>query len=290
MATTTNLGLTLPTVGADDDTWGTINNTVLSGLDATFAGAAASATLASLLPNYISGLTLSTAGSSATFGIAAGAACDSANAAIMALGSAYTKTTSAWAVGTGNGALDTGAIANSTWYHVWLIQRSGTKVVDVLISTSATSPTMPTNYDRKRRIGAMKTNGSAQWTSFVQYGNRFYWVAPVSDFNTTPSATAAYMTLTVPTGVNINPLTRGCYRYTVATNNVTFWSPAVDDTAATASNGCTDTFIIGSGNDFSTFKIEAVTDTSARVRYIASAAAGTLSVVTTGWVDPRGTW
>lgn len=36
MATTTNLGLTLPAVGADDDTWGGVNNTVHTGVDAVF--------------------------------------------------------------------------------------------------------------------------------------------------------------------------------------------------------------------------------------------------------------
>lgn len=37
MATTTNLGLTKPTVGADDDAWGTIQNTLSDGIDAVFA-------------------------------------------------------------------------------------------------------------------------------------------------------------------------------------------------------------------------------------------------------------
>jgi hypothetical protein len=99
-----------------------------------------------LISGYLSGLTLSTAGASATFGIAAGAANDTASGGMMTLASAYTKTTSSWVVGTGNGALDTGAIANSTWYHVYLIKRIDTGVVDILISGSATSPTMPTGY------------------------------------------------------------------------------------------------------------------------------------------------
>ena len=48
---------------------------------------------------------------------------------LLSLASAYTKTTSAWGVGTGNGSLDTGSIANSTWYHVYLIKRVDTGVV-----------------------------------------------------------------------------------------------------------------------------------------------------------------
>ena len=44
----------------------------------------------------------------------------------MTLAAAISKTTSAWAVGTGNGALDTGTIANSTWYHVYVIERTDT--------------------------------------------------------------------------------------------------------------------------------------------------------------------
>lgn len=68
---------------------------------------------------------------------------------LITLASAITKNTNnSWAVGTGNGSLDTGAIANSTYYG-YLIQRSDTGVVDVLTSLSSTSPTMPANYDRR---------------------------------------------------------------------------------------------------------------------------------------------
>jgi hypothetical protein len=96
----------------------------------------ASGTLATpaAFPNYISGLTLSTAGSSATFGVAVGVACNTTNVSAMRLASAYTKTTSTWALGTAAGSLDTGTIANSTWYYPYLIQRTDTGVVDVLTS------------------------------------------------------------------------------------------------------------------------------------------------------------
>lgn len=159
--------------------------------------------LPTYVPGYIYGLTLSTAGSSATFGVATGSAMNSTATANMALASAYTKTTSAWAVGTSNGSLDTGAIANSTWYHVHLIQRPDTGVVDVLISLSATAPTMPTNYTLFRRIGSMKTNGSAQWTSFLQIGDWFY-IVPIQDFS--GYRATALLTLSLPSGVSVQPL------------------------------------------------------------------------------------
>lgn len=52
----------------------------------------------------------------------------------MALTSAYTKQLdAAWAVGSAAGGLDIGTIANGT-YHMWLIMRSDTGVVDALFS------------------------------------------------------------------------------------------------------------------------------------------------------------
>lgn len=182
-------------------------NAILAGPS---SGAAGNATMRALvgfdlpLRGYLSGLTMSTAGGSATMTIAAGQATDSTFAQGMTLASALAKTTSAWAVGNAQGGLDTGAIANSTWYHFWLIMRTDTGVVDVLISLSATAPTMPTNYTLKRRIGSGKTDGSAQWTAFIQDGDLFRWLARVADVAATNPGTAAVSrTLTVPTGVNV---------------------------------------------------------------------------------------
>lgn len=88
--------------------------------------------------------------------VAAGeAADDSATPWCMVLASALTKRLdAAWAVGSGNGGLDTGSVGNNP-YGIWLIQRSDTGVTDALFSLSFTSPTMPTNYDRKRLIGRL---------------------------------------------------------------------------------------------------------------------------------------
>jgi hypothetical protein len=86
------------------------------------------------LRGYLSGLVLSTAGASTTFSVATGVAVDDVQKDFMNLSTAISKTTSAWAVGSGNGGIDTGAVAINTWYHVYLIKRPDTGVVDVLFS------------------------------------------------------------------------------------------------------------------------------------------------------------
>ena len=117
-----------------------------------------------LAENYIAGLelTLNAADPSNDIDIAAGEARDAANTEDMVLASALVKqTNAAWAVGTNAGGLDTGALAANTQYYVWLIKRTDTGVVDVLFSLSASSPTLPTNYDKKRVIGSFKTGATA---------------------------------------------------------------------------------------------------------------------------------
>ena len=157
----------------------------------------------------IAGLIPSTAGASTTISVSSGQAADSGSAALMPLAATMSKTTSAWAVGSANGGLDTGAIANSTKYYLWLIQRLDTSVVDVLISLSPTTPTMPTSYTLKRLIGFGVTNGSAQWTSFIAYetaggGVKYIWPTPFYDINTNTLTTARQTY--VPTGT---PAVRG---------------------------------------------------------------------------------
>jgi hypothetical protein len=238
------------------------------------------------LQNYLAGLTLSTAGSSATFGIAAGMASDSTAASVMALASAYTKTTSAWAVGSGSGALDTGAIANNTWYHVWLIQRSDTGVVDVLISTSATSPTLPANYDRKRRIGSMKTDGSAQWVKFTQKGDEFLWDAVVADQNpATVTTTASLLTLTVPLGLNVNAILNVTANSASGLISAAISSPDVADAAVTATNRQIST--PSAGTSASAWMMVR-TNTSSQVRARVDPSSTSIFIGTVGWIDRRG--
>src|SRR5690606_25924527 len=161
----------------------------------------ARANISAPLKGHIYGLTLSNNTTDATndIDITAGEAASDATAPmLMTLASGITKRLDgSWAVGSGNGGLDTGSIAN-TWYYVWLIMRSDTGVVDALFSTSAASPTMPANYDHKRLIGAIYRTGGAI-NLFTQYVREFVWDSPVTDFSSGSVGTSgALVTLTVP--------------------------------------------------------------------------------------------
>lgn len=240
-----------------------------------------------LVPNYISGLQLSTAGSSGTFGIAVGVANDTTNVTLMQLASAYTKTTASWAVGTGNGGLDTGAIATNTWYHVYLIERTDTAVVDVLFSLSASSPTMPGGgaYDRKRRIGSMKTNGSSQWILFTQTGGTFIWDTGIQDANAVTTTTSRVnVTLTVPTNVVVTALYRAQTNAGVSGNQLMLLSLQESDQAP--SSVVASLLAAASGVDAAQFAT--LTDTSARITARSNSTNSTYSINTYGWVDSRG--
>ncbi len=241
------------------------------------------------------GLTLSNNGSDATndIDIAAGeAASDGTIPYLMTLASALTKRLdAAWAVGTNQGGLDTGAIANTT-YHVWLIQRSDTGVVDALFSASATSPTMPANYDRKRRIGSI-IRESAAIVAFSQEGNLFQR-AVKTDRNSTSAIASGLFTLSVPTGITVIPLLAADMATGTVSTDAKFdigsaWEGATSSTVIRV-------FTTSLANTASTSHalVPAVfkTNTSAQIYIAVVINSGSLSaftLATIGWIDNRGT-
>lgn len=243
-----------------------------------------------LLRNYIDGLILSAAGASDTFAIAPGQAADSENAVLLTQPSALSKTTAAWAVGPGTGALDAGAIANNTWYHAFLIRRSDTGVVDALVSTSPTAPALPTGYDQKRRLGSLKTDGAGKWVKFLQLGDVFTWDAPVRDANAVAIINVPQsLTLSTPLGVKtVAEITAGITSNYSGTSGYLFFSP-LDVASAVATIGNAQvTWVEGGGAGSGPLRVR--TNTSSQVRAVVdnSNVTNSLTVFTQGWVDSRG--
>jgi hypothetical protein len=197
---------------------------------------------------------------------------------------AISKTTAAWAVGSGNGALDTGTIANLTWYHVFLIQRPDTGVVDVLISLSATAPTLPASYTLFRRIGTMLTTSSGNWTAFNQLGDDFLLVGRVLNLSQGATGTAAALQgLTVPTGIQV--LAHISARIDTGSSSMTTAITPPDQSDDPAS--LTVMTMLQVANGFAAITFDVRTNTSGQVRH-RSSTSGQLTIATIGWVDTRG--
>ena len=274
-------------------------------LDASESNAANKALVSTILElnatsrGAIAGLTMTnTAGDTANdIDIAPGVARDSTNVRNLVLSSVLTKRSdAAWAVGSGNGGMDTGSKPNSGTLHVWLIMRSDTGVVDALFSTSATSPTMPTNYDYKRRIGSLRTGAStAPIFNFVQTGDDFYYKDPTGiglDVNVTnPPTSAVLRTLTIPAGVKMKA-------YIVASTN----NDTNNDVCYLSDPDCTDIAPSGTAsplgwvsaqsrtndNPQSVDAIWTNTSNQIRSRHSAGGASNDFRIQTLGWMDYRG--
>ena len=243
-----------------------------------------------VLRSYLAGLTLSTAGSSATFSVAAGVAADSTNADMMTLSGSISKTTSSWTAGAGSGALDTGAIANNTWYHAYLIKRTDTQIVDVLISLSASAPALSANYTLARRIGSMKTDGSAHWLAFTQYGDNFIWSVAINEISTSsPSTSLTSVTLGgVPPGIATIVHIRGIFTSATAGNEVLMAAGDETSTLDGTSSGRNRTAEVATASIASVFQIDLQTNASAQVKYQSTTTSATLDFNTFGWIDRRG--
>lgn len=241
--------------------------------------------LPAIIRNYIAGLILSTAGASTSFSVTAGAAADSTSNDIMQF-SGLTKTTGAWAVGNATGALDTSTIANNTWYYVFLIKRPDTGVTDILISLSATAPTLPTNYTIFRRIGAMRTNSSGQWQRFVQIDDKFLWYTPILEAsNVAIAATSTTITISnIPPSIVVEAIFQGVYSHPTSGNISQFVSSMIDTSQSILGNWSLYIPVNG-GADGDEFRVHT---NNGQVVLLSSATGGSYYLSTHGWFDARG--
>lgn len=249
------------------------------------------------LPGTLHGCTMSTAGSSATMSIAAGFAQDSTNAFLMVL-PAIAKTTASWAVGTtAGGKSQTGAIANNTWYHFYVIRRPDTSVVDVAFSTNAAGlaaadfvvggGNIPDAYTQFRYIGSGLINGSAQWTSFFQFGDEFMWVLPVLDVDSaTVAAASTLYAMTVPLGIKTQVLMQGFKLG--ASGMINVWSADNGAIGASVTASPLGVLYTDGSSPTSVGQFKAYSNTARQIYIGATAGSQTLRLVTLGYVNTRG--
>jgi len=188
---------------------------------------------------------------------------------------------------TGINGLDTGALANNTWYHIYLISDGGLNA-QTLLSTSATAPTMPATYTHKLRVGAVRTLGAATFVRFLQKGNSTRYrvvtgsttpniplmISGASGSTTVPTWTAvATGSYVPPTAIKIDVMLSSNSGTAMAAPNNNYGAfNSASNPPPMATNALNDTRFMGE------FMLE-----STDVFYAASDATGDLSAV--GWTD-----
>lgn len=218
--------------------------------------------------------------------IAVGKMRDDADSMNMVLTSALTKQIdAAWAVGDNAGGLDTGTVAANSIYYIFIIHNPTNGNTDVLFSLSKTSPTMPTNYTKKRRIrGALLTDGSSDIIPFFQEDDYFYFDVMQQDYAASNYGTAAILTaLSCPPdfiailGAESSNST-GTLTYHLVT------SPKQTDTvpsAAAYNFRNRDTSVYGSV----ILNVQVDSSSQVRVRSSSTAAGITMTLFTIGFID-----
>jgi len=242
--------------------------------------------LVSDIRGHIYGLTLSNNVTDATndIDIAAGSAVDTTGVVSMLLASGLTKRLdAAWAVGTNQGGrMSAAAIANTT-YHVFLIRRPDTGVVDVGFDVSPTAPTLPANYTQFRRIGSIKRI-SGTILAFWQNGRYFELVTPVQTLTATGNFGTAAVTrptsavdLAIPVRIMVRSGSAS------GATNTRYSSFNTADVAAASGNSQS----VSTPTYFGVQQFDVVVNTSNefRERRDFSAADSFISIITVGWTD-----
>lgn len=237
-----------------------------------------------VLRSYLAGLGLSNnAGAPNTkIDVSAGVCADSTNAQMLSIAA---STIDCGTVGA-NG-LDTGSLANNTWYHVFAIGKTdGTTAL--LASTSLDSPALPASYTLKRRIGSVLTDGSVHILAFTQRGDEFLWKVPPIDQNgVSLGTTSTLYALSVPTGVQTNAIFTGSAGFP-GNASVLFQSPDENTLAVTTQGAGSDLIVVsGSSGNAAGGRFSIRTNTSRQIRAVASASLA-LTILTHGWIDRRG--
>lgn len=193
------------------------------------------------------------------------------------------QTSGAWAAGTGQNKLDTGARAANTTYHVHAIRKTSDGTGDILFSLSPSAPTMPSGYSGFRRIGSVLTDAGNLIKAFTQIGREFLLTTPLADVNAAAvgSGTVLYA-VSVPTGIVVQAIIQGSAQSTAGAGYYHLNTPGNNDVAGNLYGTAVST---GVSVACAFGKALVRTNTSAQIQMNSQLAGNTHRFSAYGWVD-----
>ncbi|EJC69363.1 hypothetical protein Rleg5DRAFT_5154 [Rhizobium leguminosarum bv. viciae WSM1455] len=249
---------------------------------------------ASVLGDFIVGLTLSNnSGSSTTHVDFAAGSARAASSFVSSAASLTKRVNATWAAGTGNGGLDAGAVAANSTYFAYALRKTTDGTFDVVFSNSATiggvTTTLLTGYTVVKCIGVVLTDGSSLVRQFIMNPRDDYtFVAPIKDaVNVAISTTSALLALSVPNGVKSKAKLRFEFSSSSATNAVLLSDPAQGTLASGIGNDGGNVGTIQVASSYAIGSADIWTNTSKQVRRVAGAS-GNIWVWTDGFIFPCG--
>lgn len=182
----------------------------------------------------------------------------------------------------GANGLDAGTIAASTRYYTFAIAKSdGTYAT--LASISPTAPTLPTGYTYFRRIGMVKTDGSAHILPFTHVNNGWYYSAAQRDVSSVSFLANTVTTRLLPSVPTVQGVTAIFSPTIIPASGTSILAdvfPAfLPDTANTGWR------LDFEGMTATQFAMRIPVDSSGQIKYRAGTVNHTVTIDVAGWID-----
>lgn len=246
---------------------------------------------------HIAGLTWANAADASNdFTVAAGTCRDSTNTEDMTLSSAITKQIdAAWAVGNNQGGFDTGSVLTTGVYHLFLIKRTDTDVVDVIYSATPSGPTLPTNYTKSRRIGSFFRQSSvnvAITVTEIEGGGIECWRTTPVESSSTGSLSGTGTNVSLAQFPNNTSGLEAIFSWSASLQNNNFYFTPTTTTGlnlATLTNSTIGT-VLDNGGGTVLGRLGGFVRCPAslgQVRGYSASSSGAAILTTLGWKDPR---
>jgi hypothetical protein len=181
---------------------------------------------------------------------------------------------------TGANGRDAGSMAANTWYAVWIIHNPTTNTTAAMLSTSATSPTMPSGYTYKHRVGWVRTRAAATTLRRSRQRNaKAQYIVNATD--ALPALSVGSSVTVLGVDVPTTAVEIGAQVYVGAyTASASFSPNSTYSTTTALAKAAPDGTHVNYNNDLYNIPVWAVIEGTVEV-----AASGSAAVNVFGWVD-----